>query len=58
MYVCLSACVRACMLDREVYKEKKHPTFEWEVVICGELPKTKQKMKQYFAVREMLPNKM
>lgn len=59
MYVCLFVC----MLGREVYKDKKnkqkktgHPTFEWEVVFCREVPKKKK--KQYFAVREMLPNKM
>lgn len=45
MYVCLFAC----MLGRKVYKDKKnkqkktgHPTFEWEVVFCREVPKKKE----------------
>lgn len=42
MYVCLSACVRACLIERYTKKKKKkHPTFEWEVVFRGEVPKTK-----------------
>lgn len=41
MCVCLRVCVRACLIERYT-KKKKHPTFEWEVVICGELPKTKK----------------
>lgn len=57
MYVCLSACVRACLIERYTKKKKKHPTFEWEVVFLRKGAKNK-KMKQYFAVREMLPNKM
>lgn len=53
MYVCLFAC----MLVREIYKEKKtrHPTFEWNAVFAERCQK---QMKQYFAVREMLPNKI
>lgn len=57
------ACLFAYVLGREVYKEKKNnkkktfkknPTFEWEIVFAQRC----QKIKQYFAVREMLPSKM
>lgn len=45
MYVCLFAC----MLVREVYKEKKkkkktrHPTFEWDVVFAKKDAQKKKK---------------
>lgn len=55
-------CPFACMLGREVYKERKknktgHPTFEWDIVFAERCQKKKKKRSNIFAVREMLPNK-
>lgn len=59
MYVCLFAC----MLGREVYKEKKKKKKQDILLLsgrcfCREVPKKTKKQKQYFTVREMLPNKV
>lgn len=56
-YVHVYVCLFACVLGREVYKEKKkmrHPTLEWELVFVERC----QKNYAIYLLREMLPNKM
>lgn len=59
--VCVSVCVHAWQRGIQRKEEKKkagHPTFEWEMFLQRGAKKNKKKQKQYFTVREMLPNKV
>lgn len=48
------ACVCVCLFIELDKKITRAPSFQWEVVFAERCQKT----EQYFAMREMLPNKM